>query len=124
MLATILGECGPTNSRSAEYAVHGPRTGILDRHQNTYYPHRAETGGQLGGIVGPQVDGPVAFIGVGKIGTPMAARLIAAGHELVVYDKNQGAAERMAGSNVEVAESAAAAAEACDVVFTCLPGPN
>ena len=74
--------------------------------------------------MGPQVDGPVAFIGVGKIGTPMAARLIAAGHELVVYDKNQGAAERMAGSNVEVAESAAAAAEVCDVVFTCLPGPT
>ena len=67
--------------------------------------------------------GPVAFIGVGKIGTPMAARLIAAGHELVVYDKNQGAAERMAGSNVEVAESAAAAAAACHTVFTCLPGP-
>ena len=74
--------------------------------------------------MGSQVDGKIAFIGVGKIGTPMAARLIAAGHELVVYDKNQGAAERMAGSNVEVAESAAAAAEACDVIFTCLPGPS
>ena len=74
--------------------------------------------------MGPQVDGPVAFIGVGKIGTPMAARLIAAGHELFVYDKNQGAAKRMAGSNVEVAESAAAAAEACETVFTCLPGPR
>ena len=74
--------------------------------------------------MGPQVDGPVAFIGVGKIGTPMAARLIAAGHELVVYDKSQGAAERMAGSNVEVAESAAAAVEACETVFTCLPGPS
>ena len=74
--------------------------------------------------MGSQVDGKIAFIGVGKIGTPMAARLIAAGHELVVYDKNQGAANRLTGCNVEVAESAAAAAEACETVFTCLPGPN
>ena len=74
--------------------------------------------------MGLQIEGPIAFIGVGKIGTPMAARLIAAGHELVVYDKSQSAAERMAGSNLEVAESAAAAAEVCDVVFTCLPGPT
>ncbi len=74
--------------------------------------------------MGLRVEGPVAFVGVGKLGTPMAARLIAAGHHIVVYDKNQGAANRQAGCNVEVAESPAAAAETCDVVFTCLPGPT
>ena len=74
--------------------------------------------------MGSQVDGPIAFIGVGKIGTPMAARLIAAGHKLVIYDKNQDAAKRLSGPNVEVAESGVAAAEACDTVLTCLPGPN
>ncbi len=74
--------------------------------------------------MGPQVYAPVAFIGVGKIGTPMAECLIDAGHNLVIYDKNRDAAESLAGSNVEIAESAAAAAEACDTVLTCLPGPT
>ena len=74
--------------------------------------------------MGPQVDAPVAFIGVGKIGTPMAARLIAAGHNLVLFDRDRDAAENLAGPNAEVAESAAAAAKACDTVLTCLPGPT
>ena len=73
--------------------------------------------------MGPKIDAPVAFIGVGKIGTPMAERLIAAGHNLVVYDKNRESAERLSGPNVEIADSAAAAAEACDIILTCLPGP-
>ena len=74
--------------------------------------------------MGPQVDAPVAFIGVGKIGTPMAARLIAAGHNLVLFDRDRDAAEFLAGPNAEVAESAAVAAKACDTVLTCLPGPT
>ncbi len=74
--------------------------------------------------MGPQLDAPVAFIGVGKIGTPMAERLISAGHTLIVYDRNRDAAESLAGSNVDVAESAVAAAAACDAVLTCLPGPT
>ncbi len=74
--------------------------------------------------MGQEVDAPVAFIGVGKIGTPMAERLIAAGHNLVIHDKNRDAAERMSGPNVVVADSAAAAAGACDTVLTCLPGPT
>ena len=74
--------------------------------------------------MGPQVDAPVAFIGVGKIGTPMAARLIAAGHNLVLFDRDRDAAENLAGPNADVAESAAVAAEACDTVLTCLPGPT
>ena len=73
--------------------------------------------------MGPKADSPVAFIGVGKIGTPMAERLIAAGHTLVVHDKNRDAAESLAGPNVEVANSAAAAADACEAILTCLPGP-
>ena len=74
--------------------------------------------------MGLQADAAVAFIGVGKIGTPMAERLVAAGHNLVVYDKNRDAAECLADPNVGVADSAAAAAETCDILLTCLPGPN
>ena len=74
--------------------------------------------------MGLKVDAPVVFIGVGKIGTPMAERLVAAGHNLVVYDKNRDAAECLADPNVGVADSAAAAAETCDILLTCLPGPN
>ena len=54
----------------------------------------------------------------------MADRLIAAGHNLVVYDKNRDAAERLSGPNVKVADSAFAAANACDILLTCLPGPT
>ena len=73
--------------------------------------------------MGQPGDARVAFIGVGKIGTPMAERLVAAGHNLVIYDKNRDSAERVSGPNVEIAYSAAAAVEACDTVLTCLPGP-
>ena len=38
------------------------------------------------------VDMKLGFIGLGKMGLPMVKRLVAAGHEVVVYDLNQEAA--------------------------------
>lgn len=40
----------------------------------------------------------IGFVGLGNMGGPMAARLIAAGHELCVYDVVPAARERFAGS--------------------------
>ena len=36
----------------------------------------------------------IAFIGVGRMGSGMAARLLAAGHELTVYDPDAGCRRR------------------------------
>ena len=58
----------------------------------------------------------IAFIGLGNMGAPMAANLIAAGHELTGFDT--------AGIEVEgaaQASSGAAAAKGADVVITMLP---
>jgi 3-hydroxyisobutyrate dehydrogenase len=58
----------------------------------------------------------IGFIGLGNMGGPMAANLVAAGHELKGFDL----AAEMPGGVVKCA-SAAAAAENCDVVITMLP---
>jgi 3-hydroxyisobutyrate dehydrogenase len=65
----------------------------------------------------------IAFIGVGNIGHPMAAQLLEAGHALVVHDVRREAARELVAAGAEWADSPAAAASACEVIATCLPGP-
>jgi 3-hydroxyisobutyrate dehydrogenase len=64
----------------------------------------------------------IGFIGLGRMGGPMAARLIAAGHSLVVLDAN---AETQAGFLAAHGGQAAArpndVAQASEVVITMLP---
>ncbi|RED18214.1 3-hydroxyisobutyrate dehydrogenase [Pontivivens insulae] len=58
----------------------------------------------------------IGFIGLGNMGAPMAANLVAAGHEVTGFD--------VAGVTVEgvaQAGSAAEAASGCDAVITMLP---
>ncbi|HSF92844.1 MAG TPA: NAD(P)-binding domain-containing protein, partial [Paracoccaceae bacterium] len=58
----------------------------------------------------------IGFIGLGNMGAPMAANLVAAGHTVTGFD--------VAGVTVEggaTAESAAVAAANQDVVITMLP---
>ena len=65
----------------------------------------------------------IGFIGLGAMGRHMAASLQRAGHELRVHDlKREAAAEHLA-AGARWAESAAAAAQGVDVLFTSLPGP-
>jgi 3-hydroxyisobutyrate dehydrogenase len=62
-----------------------------------------------------------AFLGLGAIGEPMAARLAAAG-PLVVWNRTRSrAAEFAAGHNARVAGSPREAAAESDVIITCLP---
>jgi 3-hydroxyisobutyrate dehydrogenase len=63
----------------------------------------------------------LALIGTGRMGTPIAARLRAAGHRLVVYDAAPEARERLAAEGFEVAEDAPAAARGAEAVLLCLP---
>ncbi|MFO0996734.1 MAG: NAD(P)-dependent oxidoreductase [Alphaproteobacteria bacterium] len=61
----------------------------------------------------------LGFLGLGKMGGPMAARLAAAGHGLVVYDK-AGTSER-APAGARVAQSIAGVAAEAETVFLSLP---
>ena len=63
----------------------------------------------------------VAWIGLGAMGSRMAARLRDAGHELVVWNRTREKAE---GLGAPIAASPREAAESADVVFTMLADPE
>lgn len=63
-----------------------------------------------------------AFLGLGAIGRPMAARVAAAGHPLAVWNRTSERATdfvRHAGGSVRHASTPADAARGADVVITC-----
>jgi 3-hydroxyisobutyrate dehydrogenase-like beta-hydroxyacid dehydrogenase len=61
----------------------------------------------------------VGFIGLGRMGRPMARRLAEAGHAVAVFNRTAGRAAGL-GPAVRVASSPADAARGADVVFTML----
>lgn len=63
------------------------------------------------------------FIGLGNMGAPMARRLLAAGHQLVVCDANPAAAAALEGPGVTRAASPKAVGDAAHTVFASLPMP-
>jgi 3-hydroxyisobutyrate dehydrogenase-like beta-hydroxyacid dehydrogenase len=60
----------------------------------------------------------VGFIGLGRMGQAMAARVLAGGHELTVYNRTPEKADALAKEGATVARSIAAACEGCEVVAT------
>src|SRR5215471_10857489 len=66
----------------------------------------------------------LGFIGVGNIGAQIAGQLLGAGHSLVVHDLRPEAAQALLRAGAIWSNSAAALAEECEVVATCLPGPT
>ncbi|HEX9488818.1 MAG TPA: NAD(P)-dependent oxidoreductase [Stellaceae bacterium] len=66
----------------------------------------------------------IGFIGVGRMGLPMAARLIAAGHRLVAYDVQGQALSAIAGKGAETAASPAEVASRAEIVMASLPRPE
>lgn len=64
------------------------------------------------------------YIGLGNLGGHLAASLIRAGHEVVVFDRDPALSVRHAGMGATVAGSAAEVAGQVDHVFTCLPSPG
>jgi 3-hydroxyisobutyrate dehydrogenase len=64
----------------------------------------------------------IGFIGLGKMGAPMAARLCAAGHDLTVLDVSADAlAAFLAAEKASPATTPRALAAASDIVITMLP---
>jgi 3-hydroxyisobutyrate dehydrogenase len=63
----------------------------------------------------------VAFLGLGHMGGPMAANLLAAGYPVRGFDPVPAAKEVAASKGAQVFDSGAQAAEEADVVITSLP---
>ena len=59
----------------------------------------------------------IAFLGLGMMGSGMAARLAAAGHTMTVYNRTVARAEPLARLGARVADSPHAAAENADVII-------
>lgn len=66
----------------------------------------------------------LGFVGVGKMGGPMAGRLIDAGHSLTVYDIREEAMAPLIARGAVRADSSKAVADAADIVFFSLPEPG
>ena len=66
----------------------------------------------------------IGFIGLGTMGSRMAANLQKHGHSLVVFNRSRGKAEPLLAAGARLADSAAALAPQVDVVFTMLAHPD
>jgi len=63
----------------------------------------------------------IGFVGLGKMGRPMAANLCRKGNRLVVYDVNSEPCRALGELGAEIGKSVADVAARCRVVFTMLP---
>jgi 3-hydroxyisobutyrate dehydrogenase-like beta-hydroxyacid dehydrogenase len=66
----------------------------------------------------------LGFVGVGRMGGPMASRLLDAGHQLVVFDTSADATAPLAARGARVAASAGDVASLAPIVFMSLPTPG
>ena len=65
----------------------------------------------------------VGFLGLGRMGAPMAANLVGHVDRLLVHDISDAAVTSLVAKGAEAAGSAAALGERCEVVFMSLPTP-
>ncbi|MGZ3248954.1 MAG: NAD(P)-dependent oxidoreductase [Croceibacterium sp.] len=65
----------------------------------------------------------VGFLGLGRMGAPMAANLVGRVDRLLVHDLSQPAVDALVAKDAEAAGSTSALGERCDVVFMSLPTP-
>jgi 3-hydroxyisobutyrate dehydrogenase-like beta-hydroxyacid dehydrogenase len=62
----------------------------------------------------------VGFLGLGNMGTSMVRRLLAAGHQVTVWNRTRQRAEALAEAGARIADTPAAAAFESDAVMTML----
>jgi 3-hydroxyisobutyrate dehydrogenase len=65
----------------------------------------------------------IGYIGLGRMGLPMAERLIAAGHTLTVFNRSQAAVQRLVAQGAQAGASPQDVASKVEVLFTCLLTP-
>jgi 3-hydroxyisobutyrate dehydrogenase-like beta-hydroxyacid dehydrogenase len=66
----------------------------------------------------------LGFIGVGRMGGPMAGRLLDAGHRLTIFDTSESALRPLVERGATALNSAQAVASAVETVFASLPTPD
>ncbi len=62
----------------------------------------------------------IAFLGLGNMGSPMVRRLLAAGHEVTVWNRTRARAETLAANGAAIASTPADAARTAEAVLTML----
>ena len=65
----------------------------------------------------------IGYIGLGDMGMPIAGKLLAAGFDLTVCDRNPAVTDAMAKRGARVVATPKAVADECEIVFSCLPAP-
>jgi 3-hydroxyisobutyrate dehydrogenase-like beta-hydroxyacid dehydrogenase len=65
----------------------------------------------------------LAFLGLGLMGTPMATRLLEAGHDLTVWNRTSARTEPLVGQGASAASSPAEAVAGADAVITMVANP-
>ncbi|WP_432927876.1 NAD(P)-dependent oxidoreductase [Microbispora sp. CA-135349] len=65
--------------------------------------------------------GPIGFVGLGNMGGPMVARLLAAGAEVQAYDTSADAVDRALAGGATRAEDLPGMADRCEIVVLMLP---
>jgi len=66
----------------------------------------------------------LGFVGIGRMGGPMTSRLLDAGYQLCVYDKDPKATAALAARGVKIAKSLGEVASAAEIVLMSLPTPD
>jgi 3-hydroxyisobutyrate dehydrogenase-like beta-hydroxyacid dehydrogenase len=66
----------------------------------------------------------LGFVGVGRMGGPMAHRLLDAGYRLCIYDVSEAATAPLVARGAELAASPAEVASSAETVFMSLPTPD
>jgi 3-hydroxyisobutyrate dehydrogenase-like beta-hydroxyacid dehydrogenase/transketolase N-terminal domain/subunit len=64
----------------------------------------------------------IGWIGVGRMGYPLAERLVAAGFDVTIYNRTRAKAEPLAAQGARVVDAPVELAD-CDVVFSVVAGP-
>src|SRR5258706_9593582 len=66
----------------------------------------------------------VGFIGLGRMGRPMALNLVKAGHEVIVHSRSPGPVEALVEAGATAAASPADVAAQVDWLGSCLQTPE
>ena len=64
----------------------------------------------------------IGWIGVGRLGYPLAERLLAAGFDVTIHNRTRAKAEPLAAKGARLVDAPADLAD-CDIVFTVVAGP-
>jgi 3-hydroxyisobutyrate dehydrogenase/2-hydroxy-3-oxopropionate reductase len=66
----------------------------------------------------------IAFIGLGKMGTPMVSRLLQVNHRVAVFNRSRPAVDALVKQGAMAARTVADAAAQADLILTALPTPE